>query len=84
MFFPNTNIFEDATYKSRKSVKCVALDLTHHELYKQIVVDPPCGVLFYGLSNTGKTMYLKAVANHTTTTFIRVVSQNLFKSTWTR
>ncbi|KAM3219513.1 hypothetical protein P3L10_024044 [Capsicum annuum] len=71
MLFPNNKIFEDARYESRKSVKCVELPLTRHELYKQIVIDPPCGVLFYGLSNIGKTMHVKAVANHTTAAFIR-------------
>ncbi|KAM3291002.1 hypothetical protein P3S67_019291 [Capsicum chacoense] len=68
---PFSFIFEDARYESRKSVKCVELPLTRHELYKQIVIDPPCGVLFYGLSNIGKTMHAKAVANHTTAAFIR-------------
>ncbi|PHT69883.1 hypothetical protein T459_24987 [Capsicum annuum] len=74
MFFSNTRIFEDATYKSRKYIKCVELPLTQHELYKHIVIDPPRNVLFYGLLNTGKTMHVKAVANHTIATLIRVFS----------
>ena len=46
---------------------------THHELYKQIGIDPPHGVLLYGPPGTGKTMLAKAVVNHTTAAFIRVV-----------
>jgi 26S proteasome regulatory subunit T3 len=53
--------------------EAVELPLTHFDLYKQIGIDPPRGVLMYGPPGTGKTMMAKAVANHTTATFIRVV-----------
>lgn len=53
--------------------EAVELPLTHHELYKQIGIDPPRGVLMYGPPGTGKTMLAKAVAHHTTAAFIRVV-----------
>jgi 26S proteasome regulatory subunit T3 len=52
--------------------EAVELPLTHPELYQQIGIDPPRGVLLYGPPGTGKTMLAKAVANHTTAAFIRV------------
>ncbi|KAI9230317.1 MAG: 26S protease regulatory subunit 6B [Piptocephalis tieghemiana] len=53
--------------------EAVELPLTHDDLYRQIGIDPPRGVLLYGPPGTGKTMLVKAVANHTTASFIRVV-----------
>lgn len=53
--------------------EAVELPLTQGELYKQIGIDPPRGVLLYGPPGTGKTMTVKAVAHHTKASFIRVV-----------
>eukprot|EP00798_Chlamydomonas_sp_ICE-L_P007257 gene7257-368_t len=53
--------------------EAVELPLTHAGLYEQLGIDPPRGVLLYGPPGTGKTMLAKAVAHHTTASFIRVV-----------
>jgi len=52
--------------------EAVELPLTCADIYSQIGIDPPSGVLLYGPPGTGKTMLAKAVANSTTATFIRV------------
>ncbi len=39
--------------------EAVELPLTHSDLYRQIGIDPPRGVLLYGPPGTGKTMLAK-------------------------
>lgn len=53
--------------------EAIELPLTHPELYTQIGIDPPRGVLLYGPPGTGKTMLAKAVANMTNASIIRMV-----------
>jgi len=53
--------------------EAVELPLQQGDLYRQIGIQPPSGVLLYGPPGTGKTMMVKAVANATTATFIKMV-----------
>lgn len=58
--------------QKQEIIETVELPLKQFELYKQIGIDPPRGVLLYGPPGTGKTMLVKAVANKTQATFIQV------------
>jgi len=63
-----------------KEVKeAVELPMTHPELYEDIGIRPPKGVIFYGPPGTGKTLLAKAVANETSATFLRVVGSELIQ-----
>jgi 26S proteasome regulatory subunit T2 len=59
--------------------EAVELPLTHPELYEDIGIRPPKGVIFYGPPGTGKTLLAKAVANETSATFLRVVGSELIQ-----
>ncbi|KAI4291438.1 26S proteasome regulatory subunit T3 [Pancytospora philotis] len=50
----------------------VELPILQFQLYKAIGIEPPRGVLLYGPPGTGKTMLVKAVANATNSTFIKI------------
>ncbi|DBB10678.1 hypothetical protein WJX82_007757 [Trebouxia sp. C0006] len=59
--------------------EAVELPLTHPELYQDIGIKPPKGVILYGEPGTGKTLLAKAVANSTSATFLRVVGSELIQ-----
>ncbi|ORD94977.1 PRS4 [Enterospora canceri] len=57
----------------------VELPLTHPELYQEMGIRPPKGVILYGEPGTGKTLLAKAVANQTSATFLRIVGSELIQ-----
>lgn len=59
--------------------EAVELPLTHPELYEDLGIKPPKGVVLYGEPGTGKTLLAKAVANQTSATFLRVVGSELIQ-----
>ena len=59
--------------------EAVELPLAHPELYEDIGIKPPKGVILYGVPGTGKTLLAKAVANQTSATFLRVVGSELIQ-----
>jgi proteasome regulatory subunit len=55
----------------------VELPLLEPELFEQVGIEPPKGVLLTGFPGTGKTLCARAVANETNATFIRVIGSEL-------
>ncbi len=60
---------EDEIKKVREMVE---LPLKHPEVFEQLGIDPPKGVLLHGPPGTGKTLLAKAVANETNSHFVLI------------
>ncbi len=55
----------------------VEMPLESPEMFTDVGIQPPSGVLLYGPPGTGKTMLAKAVANETDATFIKMAGSEL-------
>ena len=55
----------------------VEMPLEDPEMFDEVGIQPPSGVLLHGPPGTGKTMLAKAVANQTDATFIKMAGSEL-------
>ncbi len=74
--YPDIGGIDDQVREVREAVE---EPLTNPELFAEVGVDPPSGVLLYGPPGTGKTMLAKAVANETDATFIKMAGSELVR-----
>lgn len=61
----------------RKVKEVLEMPLINPEIFQEIGITPPKGVLLHGPPGTGKTMIAKALAHHTNATFIELVGSEL-------
>lgn len=55
----------------------IELPLNNPQLFEEVGIEPPKGILLHGPPGTGKTLLAKAVASSTHSTFIEVVGSEL-------
>ncbi|MCC7572899.1 MAG: proteasome-activating nucleotidase [Candidatus Methanofastidiosum sp.] len=67
------------TDQINKIKETVELPLKKPELFDKVGIEPPHGVLLHGPPGNGKTLIVKAVANETDSTFIRVVGSEFVR-----
>lgn len=63
--------------QAREVQEVVEMPLKKPQLFTDVGIEPPKGILLHGPSGTGKTMLAKAVAASTNSTFIEVVGSEL-------
>ncbi len=61
----------------RELREAIELPLKNPELFRELGIEPPKGVLLYGPPGCGKTLLAKALAHETNATFIHVVGSEL-------
>ncbi|HJJ38550.1 MAG TPA: proteasome-activating nucleotidase [Methanocorpusculum sp.] len=76
---PNVTYDDIGGLKAQKELlkEAIELPLMQPELFEKTGIEPPKGVLLYGVPGTGKTLLAKAAAHETNASFIRVVGSEL-------
>ena len=71
---PDVTYSEIGGYKEQidKLREVLELPLLNPQIFNQLGIDPPKGVMLYGPPGTGKTLTARAVANRTDACFIRI------------
>ena len=71
---PDVTYNEIGGYKEQidKLREVLELPLLNPQIFNQLGIDPPKGVMLYGPPGTGKTLTARAVANRTDACFIRI------------
>ena len=64
--------------------EAVELPLTHYELYKQIGIDPPRGVLMYGPPGCGKVQCKFSLIHDSSTRWRHLIWRHNFRQCWQR
>jgi len=76
---PNVSYNDIGGLEKQKKLlsEAVELPLLKPQIFEDVGIEPPKGVLLYGPPGTGKTLLAKAVAHETKACFIRVVGSEL-------
>lgn len=71
---PDVSYNDIGGYKDQidKLREVIELPLLNPQIFEQLGIDPPKGVMLYGPPGTGKTLTAKAVANRTDACFIKI------------